>query len=111
MIRFRITPQEATIIEASLRGSSVELEDRRSLLLEIGKVLVEDKPATLQLSFDEIWFLRDYIEPDRMVGSTSGLDIITRIYKALVGVKMPTDKLVSPGTGGALVEVKNGRED
>jgi hypothetical protein len=88
-IKFTITLSEAQVIEMSLRGSEIsdfELKTRRKLLKEVGRCLVDESDGYVMLwSEDDVWFLRDNLNPDIAVGDYNGLTIITRLYPILVG--------------------------
>lgn len=78
-ISFKISPQEALILEMSLKECK-----NRDLLLEVGRCLVTKQDTVLSLGEKDFWFLRDKIDPNVQVGTTSGIDLIIRIYKVLL---------------------------
>ncbi|GAI11876.1 unnamed protein product [marine sediment metagenome] len=79
-ILFEINPQEAQILEMSLRE---DVRERHDLLLDIGASLCYKKNTTLQLNEKDLWYLRSKIEPTILVPPTTGIDLIIRIYNAL----------------------------
>jgi len=82
-IEFRINPKEAQILEVSLRKQE-GVKTRRELLLDIGCCLIHQQNTRLTLEEEDLWFLRDTIDPTVHVGDASGIELIKRIYEALL---------------------------
>jgi len=85
-----LTPQDAEIIEVSLRGDKCDVSRYRWFLKSIGDLLTGEQEREIELDFtdEELWFLRDNIDPAISVGELTGLDIIKKIYNLLLSDKL-----------------------
>ena len=76
-----ITPEEAQIIELSLKGDAHT--SMRYLLARVGACLVTNQSRVIAITDQELWFIRDHIDLDVSAGETMALHVIINIYKTL----------------------------
>jgi len=81
LLQILINPQEAQIIELSLVGD--KHKSMRYLLLRIGAILVTKQGRVVATTVDELWYLRDHINYDLVVGDVMALDLVINIYNTL----------------------------
>ena len=111
MFRLTVSPQEALILEMSLRGVDDEaIQNNRKMLLCIGRSLVDGLPVDLEVEYEDLWFMRDRVDPQCKVGDTTGMSLIIRIYKMFVGERGADARILEQGTGGALTVLEECNE-
>ena len=106
-----LTPTECQILDACLHPADGEdSQPYRWLLRELGRAVVDNQPAALNLTTEDLWFIRDRLDPHEQVGLTSGADIIRRVYTTLLGVTLPDQGIQwKPAENCSLVEVEKCR--
>lgn len=80
-----LSPQEALIIDQSLKGNIISDVDYRWLLLSLGQSIVGDINIGLAVTGEDLWFLRAWIDPNiRIGGALTGQDVVNKIYVLLL---------------------------
>ena len=93
-MEIQLDSPEAWIIELHLKNQitqSVSFHNKLLLFRSLGY----DKGETLDLSEQELWYLRELISPALVIGNRSGMDVLRKIYQAIV--KIYSISIQTPG--------------
>jgi hypothetical protein len=108
-----ISAQEALIIDACLKNG--DFSDLNDFFMMLARIITKnEQDVVINVTKDELLFLRNFIIPFISIGNTNGLDIIIKIYGLLN--EMELDNLFkSVGLDrkklNTLVEIKDDNKD
>lgn len=86
VIQLSISPAEAMIIELSLHKAwdkNPQLDDMVWLTQRLAHIITINKPRFISMDINFLYELRRLIDPSAKYGQTLGIELITKILKAI----------------------------
>ena len=108
--QLRIDAVEAQLIESCLREC-----DKRWFLFQLGYVMVSGQEKEIGVSEDDLWYLREKINPSAKVGKITGVDVLKKIYGLLIEAAQEKGAreaglsgmpLINKGVSNAFLEIR-----